>query len=56
MSVLVMLATAGAAVGLFVGARRHVGQVARGYRWLCGAALFWLAGQVLAGPLNGITG
>jgi diguanylate cyclase (GGDEF)-like protein len=51
-----MLATAGAAVGLFVGARRHVGQVARGYRWLCGAALFWFAGQVLAGPLNSSPG
>jgi diguanylate cyclase (GGDEF)-like protein len=51
-----MLATAGAVVGLFVGARRHVGQVARGYRWLCGAALFWLAGQVLAGPLNSSPG
>jgi diguanylate cyclase (GGDEF)-like protein len=49
-----MLATAGAVVGLLVGARRHTGAVARGYRWLGGAALFWFAGliveQVLAGP------
>jgi diguanylate cyclase (GGDEF)-like protein len=51
-----MLATAGAAVGLFVGARRHTGPEARGYRWLGGAALFWCAGliiaQVLAGPVS----
>ncbi len=49
-----MLATAGAVVGLLVGARRHTGAVARGYRWLGAAALFWFAGliiaQVLAGP------
>jgi diguanylate cyclase (GGDEF)-like protein len=51
-----MLATAGAAVGLLVGARRHAGQVARGYRWLGGAALFWFAGQVLAGPLSSSPG
>jgi diguanylate cyclase (GGDEF)-like protein len=51
-----MLATAGAAIGLLVGARRHAGQVARGYRWLGGAALFWFAGQVLAGPLNSSPG
>ena len=56
MSVLVMLATAGAAVALLVGARRHAGQVARGYRWLGGAALFWFAGQVLAGPLSSSPG
>jgi diguanylate cyclase (GGDEF)-like protein len=51
-----MLATAGAAVGLLVGARRHTGPEGRGYRWLGGAALFWCAGliiaQVLAGPVN----
>src|SRR6185437_1948047 len=50
-------ATAGAAVGLLLGARRHTGSVARGYRWLGGAALFWFAGliiaQVLAGPVSG---
>jgi len=51
-----MLATAGAAVGLLMGARRRTGSVARGYRWLGGAALFWFAGliiaQVLAGPAS----
>src|SRR6201996_8022421 len=51
-----MLATAGAAIGLLLGARRHAGAVARGYRWLGGAALFWFAGliieQVLAGPAS----
>ena len=31
-------------------------QVARGYRWLGGAALFWFAGQVLAGPLSSSPG
>jgi diguanylate cyclase (GGDEF)-like protein/PAS domain S-box-containing protein len=55
-SVLVMLATAGAVIGLFAGARRHAGTVARGYRWLGGAALFWFGGlvieQVLAGPVS----
>ena len=49
-----MLATAGAVVALLAGARRYPGAVARGYRWLGGAALFWFAGlivaQVLAGP------
>ena len=43
-----MLATAGAVVGLLVGARRHAGAVARGYRWLGGAALFWFAGLIIA--------
>ena len=51
-----MLATAGAVVGLLLGARRHAGTVARGYRWLGGAAIFWFAGliieQVLAGPVS----
>jgi diguanylate cyclase (GGDEF)-like protein len=50
-----MLATAGAVVGLLVGARRHTGSVARGYRWLGGAALLWFAGLIiaqLAGPLS----
>jgi diguanylate cyclase (GGDEF)-like protein len=51
-----MLATAGAVAGLLLGARRHAGPVGRGYRWLAGAAMFWLAGlvvtQVLAGPLS----
>ena len=56
MSVLAMLAAAGAVVGLWVGATRHSGHVARGYRWLGGAALFWLVGlivdAVLVGPLS----
>jgi diguanylate cyclase (GGDEF)-like protein/PAS domain S-box-containing protein len=42
-----MLAVAGAVVGLLVGARRHTGAVARGYRWLGGAALFWCAGLIV---------
>jgi diguanylate cyclase (GGDEF)-like protein len=49
-----MLAAAGAVVALWSGATRYTGTVARGYRWLGGAALFWFAGliitQVLAGP------
>jgi diguanylate cyclase (GGDEF)-like protein len=55
-TVLAMIATAGAVVGLWAGARRHSGPVARGYRWLAGAALFWFAGliitQVFTGPLG----
>ncbi len=51
-----MLATAGAVVGLWAGATRYSGPVARGYRWLGGAALFWCVGlivdSVLAGPLS----
>jgi diguanylate cyclase (GGDEF)-like protein len=43
-----MLATAGAVVGLLAGARRHTGAVARGYRWLGGAALFWFAGLIIS--------
>ena len=43
-----MLATAGAVIGLLTGARRHTGAVARGYRWLGGAALFWFAGLIIA--------
>src|SRR6201996_7690614 len=48
-----MLATAGAAIGLHIGARRHTGPEARGYRWLGGAALFWFAGQIIAQLLAG---
>jgi diguanylate cyclase (GGDEF)-like protein len=55
-TVLAMIATAAAVVGLWAGARRHSGPVARGYRWLAGAAAFWFAGlviaQVLTGPLG----
>ena len=47
-----MLATAGAVVGLLVGARRHTGAVARGYRWLGGAALFWFAGLIISQVLS----
>jgi diguanylate cyclase (GGDEF)-like protein/PAS domain S-box-containing protein len=46
-SVVAMLAAAGAVVGLWVGATRHTGPVARGYRWLGGAALFWCAGLIV---------
>ena len=48
-----MLATAGAVVGLLVGARRHTGAVARGYRWLGAAALFWFAGLIVQQVLSG---
>jgi diguanylate cyclase (GGDEF)-like protein/PAS domain S-box-containing protein len=50
-----MIATAGAVAGLLTGARRHAGPVARGYRWLAGAAFFWLAGLIVTqvlGPLS----
>ena len=51
-----MLASAGAVVGLWWGATRYSGSVARGYRWLGGAALFWFVGlivsQVLAVQLS----
>ncbi len=56
MNVLAMIASAGAVIALWAGATRHSGPVARGYRWLGGAALFWFAGlivsSVLAGPLS----
>jgi hypothetical protein len=48
-----MLATAGAVVGLLVGARRHTGAVARGYRWLGAAAVFWFAGLIISQVLAG---
>src|ERR1700728_2584175 len=54
-----MLATAGAVAGLLLGARRHSGAVARGYRWLGAAAAFWFAGliiTVLAGPIGATAG
>ena len=53
MTVLAMIATAGAVVALWMGARRHSGPVARGYRWLAGTALFWLAGLVVTQVLSG---
>ncbi|HEY7262231.1 MAG TPA: GGDEF domain-containing protein [Trebonia sp.] len=56
MSIVAMLAAAGAVAGLWVGAKRHTGPTARGYRWLAAAALFWCAGlivdTVLAGSLS----
>jgi diguanylate cyclase (GGDEF)-like protein len=55
-TVLAILAAAGAVVALWTGATRYTGTVARGYRWLGGAALFWCAGlivsQVLSGPIS----
>jgi diguanylate cyclase (GGDEF)-like protein len=48
-----MLATAGAVVGLLMGARRHTDAVARGYRWLGAAALFWFVGLIVAQVLTG---
>jgi len=53
LAVLATLATAAAAVGLWVGARRHRSTVARGYRWLSGAALFWCAGLILQAVMAG---
>jgi diguanylate cyclase (GGDEF)-like protein/PAS domain S-box-containing protein len=49
-----MLAAAGAVVGLWWGATRHTGPVARGYRWLGGAALFWFAGLIVDTVLAGL--
>ncbi len=48
-----MLASAGAVVGLWAGATRYTGPVARGYRWLGGAALFWFAGLIVSQVLSG---
>jgi len=56
LAVLATLATAAAAVGLWVGARRHRATVARGYRWLSGAALFWCAGLVMQLVMAGSLG
>jgi diguanylate cyclase (GGDEF)-like protein len=53
LAVLATLATAAAAVGLWVGARRHRSTVARGYRWLSGAALFWCGGLILQAVMAG---
>ncbi len=49
-----MLAAAGAVVALWAGARRHSGPVARGYRWLGGAALFWFVGLIVDTELAGL--
>jgi diguanylate cyclase (GGDEF)-like protein len=48
-----MLASAGAVVALWAGATRYAGPVARGYRWLGGAALFWFAGLIVSQALSG---
>src|SRR5580700_9702614 len=48
-----MLASAGAVVALWAGATRYAGPVARGYRWLGGAALFWFAGLIVSQVLSG---
>ena len=48
-----MLAAAGAVVALWAGATRYTGPVARGYRWLGGAALFWFAGLIVSQVLPG---
>jgi diguanylate cyclase (GGDEF)-like protein len=50
--VLAILAAAGAVVGLWAGATRYTGTVARGYRWLGGAALFWCAGLIVSQVLS----
>ena len=43
-----MVAAFGAVVALWTGATRYTGTVARGYRWLGGAALFWFAGLIVS--------
>ncbi len=47
-----MLASAGAVVALWAGATRYAGPVARGYRWLGGAALFWFVGLIVSQVLS----
>ncbi len=47
-----MLASAGAVVALWAGATRYSGPVARGYRWLGGAALFWFVGLIVSQVLS----
>jgi diguanylate cyclase (GGDEF)-like protein/PAS domain S-box-containing protein len=47
MSVLGMLAWFAAAVSLWLGARRQPSALARGYRWLAGAAALYCAGLVI---------
>ena len=53
MSVLGMLAWFAAAASLWLGARGHEGALARGYRWLAGAAALYCAALVLAQLLGG---
>ena len=56
MSVLGILAWCAAAVSLWLGARGHDGAIARGYRWLAGAAALYGAGLIIVmlsgGSLN----
>jgi diguanylate cyclase (GGDEF)-like protein len=51
-NVIAMIASAGAVVALWAGATRYTGPVARGYRWLGGAALFWFAGLIVSQVLS----
>ena len=53
MSVLGMLAWCGAAVSLWLGARRYDSAVAQAYRWLAGGAALYCAGLVIQGILGG---
>jgi diguanylate cyclase (GGDEF)-like protein/PAS domain S-box-containing protein len=55
-SVLAVLAFAAAVVSLWYGALRHTGTVARGYRWLGGAALFGCIGVIVTMALAGSLG
>ncbi|MBO0821908.1 MAG: PAS domain-containing protein, partial [Nocardiopsaceae bacterium] len=53
MNILAMLASAGATIGLWAGAAKYSGPVARGYRWLGLGTLFWLIGLIVSGFLAG---
>jgi diguanylate cyclase (GGDEF)-like protein len=57
MNILGLLVSCAAAVSLWVGASRHEGATARGYRWLAATAVFWFAGlladQLFAGSFGG---
>ncbi len=53
MSVLGMLAWCAAAVSLWLGARGHDGAIARGYRWLAGAAALYCAGLIISELVGG---
>jgi diguanylate cyclase (GGDEF)-like protein/PAS domain S-box-containing protein len=53
MSVLGMLAWCAAAVSLWLGARGHDGAIARGYRWLAGAAALYCAGLIITSLAGG---
>src|SRR6266487_4937512 len=53
MTVLGMLAWFGAAVSLWLGARRYESAVARAYRWLAAGAALYCSGLVVQGVLGG---